>query len=128
MDRKQIVSLACQEFVNTWKADERNVDWEHLIREINAGHGTLIVERFSFKGPIRVWRTGDDWLTMARETSFDAVRDWCHSKYTSNTGTALLVDGSNGQWRTIRGNGHHSRSETVSHTWKFPRREPFLKC
>jgi len=42
----------------------------------------LIVERFSFKGPIRVWWTRDnlykmcpfpmvDWLTMARDSAFD---------------------------------------------------------
>jgi hypothetical protein len=96
------------------KADGRIIEWERFMREISAGHGTLIVERFSFKGPIRVWWTREDvyevcpyplvdWLTMARETSFDAVRDWCHKKYTSNTGSALLVDGSKEHWRTIRG-------------------------
>ncbi len=101
-------------FANSMKADGRIIDWEHFIPEITAGHGTLIVERFSFKGPIRMWWTREDvyeacpyplvdWLTMAREASFDAVRDWCHSKYTSNTGTALLVDGSKEQWRTIHG-------------------------
>ena len=92
-------------FANSMKVDGRIIDWEHFIPEINAGHGTLIVERFAFKGPIRMWWTREDvyeacpyplvdWLTMARETSFDAVRDWCHRKYTSNTGNALLVDGS----------------------------------
>jgi len=96
------------------KVDGRIIEWGRFISEVNAGHGTLIVERFSFKGPIRLWWTREDvyevcpyplvdWLTMARETSFDAVRDWCHSKYTSNTGNALLVDGSKEQWRTIRG-------------------------
>ena len=89
-------------FANSLKADGRIVDWEHFIPEITAGNGTLIVERFSFKGPIRMWWTREDvyeacpyllvdWLTMARETSFDAVRDWCHSKYTSNRGSALLA-------------------------------------
>jgi hypothetical protein len=102
-------------FANSMKADGRVIDWEHFIAEINAGHGTLIVERFSFKGPIRMWWTSEDvyeicpyplvdWLTMARETSLDAVRDWCYSKYTSNTGSALLVDGCMEQWGTIRGN------------------------
>jgi hypothetical protein len=102
-----------RQFANTMKADGRIIEWERFIPEMNAGRGTLIVERFSFKGPIRLWWTREDvyevcpyplvdWLTMARETSFDAVRDWCHSKYTSNTGSALLVDGSKKQWRTIR--------------------------
>jgi len=112
---RRVKSSRERRFANFMKADGRIVPWEHFIREINAGHGTLIVERFSFKGPIRMWWTGEnvyevcpyplvDWLTMARETSFDTVRDWCHSKYTSNTGSALLVDGSKEQWCTINGN------------------------
>lgn len=120
------------------KANGRIVVWEHFIREINAGHGTLIVERFSFKGPIRMWWTMDDvyevspyplvdWLTIASEASFDAVRDWCHSKYTSNTGSALLVDGSKKQWRTIRGKGH-SRFKRASDTLKCPRHEDCINC
>lgn len=111
---RRVTSHRERRFANSLKADGRIVDWEHFIHEINAGHGTLVVERFSFKGPVRMWWTGDDvyevcpyplvdWLTMKRETSFDAVRDWCHSKYTSKTGGALRVDGSNEQWRTIRG-------------------------
>lgn len=69
-------------FANTMKADGRIIEWERFISELNAGHGTLIVERFSFKGPIRLWWTREDvyevcpyplvdWLTMTRETSFD---------------------------------------------------------
>ncbi len=113
---RRVKSRRERRFANTMKADGRLIEWERFMTEINAGHGTLIVERFSFKGPIRLWWTREDvyevcpyplvdWLTMARETSFDAVRDWCHSQYTSNTGSALLVDGSKEQWRTIRGSG-----------------------
>jgi hypothetical protein len=97
------------------KVNGRTIDWEHFIREINEGHGTLIVERFSFKGPIRMWWTGDniyevcpyplvDWLTMARDTNFDALRGWCHNRYTGTSANALLVEGSEQQWRTICGN------------------------
>jgi len=111
---RRVKSRRERRFANTMKVDGRIIEWGRFISEVNAGHGTLIVERFSFKGPIRLWWTREDvyevcpyplvdWLTMARETSFDAVRDWCHSKYTSNTGNALLVDGSKEQWRTIRG-------------------------
>lgn len=112
---RRVISRRERRFTNSMRAVGRTVDWEHFIREIDAGHGTLIVERFSFKGPIRMWWTGDDvyelcpypsadWLTMATETSFDALRDWCRNKYTSNTGSALLVGGSKEQWRMIRGN------------------------
>lgn len=111
-------------FTHSMKAAGRLVDWEHFIRAIGDGHGTLIVERFSFKGPIRMWWTGDDvyklcpyplvdWLTMVKDTSFDAVRNWCHSMYTSSTGKALLVDGSQEQCRTIRGKGPFSFREDI---------------
>ena len=97
--------LVVVRWFNSMKAVGRIFDWEHFIGEINAGHGMLIVERFSLKGPIRMWWTEDnvydvcpyplvDWLTMAREPSFNAVRDWCRNQYTSNGGSALLVDGS----------------------------------
>ena len=113
--RRRVVAHRERQFSHFMKGSGRTMEWASFIREMNDGHGTLIVERFSFKGPIRMWWTGDDvyevcpyplvdWLTMARESRFDAVRDWCHSKYTSNTGSALLVDGSNEQWGTIRGN------------------------
>lgn len=90
------------------------MEWARFIGEMKDGHGTLIVERFSFKGPIRMWWTADniydlcpyplaDWATMVYDTDYDAVRDWCHERYTSATASALLVDGSKEQWRTIRG-------------------------
>jgi len=114
MVRRRLKSRRERRFANAMKADGRIIEWERFMTEIDAGHGTLIVERFSFKDPVRLWWTREDvyevcpyplvdWLTMARETSFDAVRDWCHSKYTSNTGSASLVDGNQEQWRTIRG-------------------------
>jgi hypothetical protein len=98
------------------KENGRTIDWARFIREIKDGHGTLIVERFSFKGPIRTWWTKDnvyevcpyplvDWFTMTKDTNFDPVRDWCYERYTSATASALLVSGSKEQWRTIRGDG-----------------------
>jgi len=112
---RRVKSRRERRFANSMKASGRIINWEHFAPEITAGRGTLIVERFSLKGPIRMWWTPEDvyevcpyplvdWLTMARETNFDAVRDWCHGKYTSNRGQALLVDGSKEQWQTIRGN------------------------
>lgn len=113
--RRRTMARREDRFRESMRLSGRVMDWPDFVRELDRGNGVFIVERFSFKGPIRMWWTGDDvyevcpyplvdWLTMARETSFDAVRDWCHSKYTSNTGSALLVEGSKEQWRTIRGN------------------------
>ena len=85
MIARRVMSRRERRFIDSMKADGR-IDWDDFIHKINASHGTLIVERFSFKGPIRMWWTGDDvyelcpyplvdWLTMSRKPSFDAVRD-----------------------------------------------------
>lgn len=90
------------------------IDWADFVTELDRENGMLVVERFSFKGPIRVWWTRDnlyetcpyplvDWLTMSMDSSFDPIRDWCHKKYTGVTGEGMLVIGAKDQWRTIRG-------------------------
>jgi hypothetical protein len=38
----------------------RTFEWQSFSRELEAGRGTLIIELFSFKGPIRRWWTADD--------------------------------------------------------------------
>lgn len=76
------------------------MEWADFIREIKDGQGTLIVERLSLKGPVRMWWTREniyevcpyplvDWLTMTMDTSFDAVRDWCYNRHTSAWSSAL---------------------------------------
>jgi hypothetical protein len=122
--------------MNSVKASGRVIDWTQFICEINNSHGTLIVERFSFKGPIRMWWIKEnvyqvcpyplvDWLTMAKERDFDVARDWCHRMYTGPTGSALLVDGSKGQWRTIRGNGPFTFQDRIRFLEVPPPRKSF---
>lgn len=112
---RRVVARRERRFADSMRVAGRTMDWERFIREINDGHGTLIVERFSLKGPIRMWWTKEnvyevcphplvDWFTLSTDTSFDPVRGWCHSRYTSGTGSGLLVDGNREQWRTVRGN------------------------
>ena len=54
----------------------RTIPWNNFIAEVDARMGTLVVERFSFKGPVRRWWTSEnvydlcpypltDWLTMS---------------------------------------------------------------
>ena len=116
MIARRVKSRRERRFAHSMKVDGRTMDWAHFIRETDERHGTLIVERFSLKGPIRIWWTEEnvyevcpyplvDWLTTAKDTNFDEVRDWCHNRYTSTVGRALLVDGNKEQWRTLRGDG-----------------------
>jgi hypothetical protein len=113
--QKAVMARRERRFTNSMKVNGRTMGWEGFIREINEGHGTLIVERFSFKGPTRMWWTRDnvyevcpsplvDWLTMTRDKGFDAVREWCHTRFTSATGNAFLILGNKDEWRTILGN------------------------
>ena len=101
-------------FAEAMKLSGRVIDWADFVRELDRGNGMLIVERFSFKGPIRFWWTRDDlyktcpyplvtWFTLAQDTEFDPVREWCNAKYTGITGESMLVSGTKDQWRTIRG-------------------------
>lgn len=113
-------------FRDAMKLRGQTMDWADFIRELDGGKGMLIVERFSFEGPIRMWWTTDnlyeicphplvDWFTMLRDAKFDPVRDWCHTNYTSSTGHALLVIGSKDQWRTIRGDGPRTFRDGVQY-------------
>src|SRR5215472_4222355 len=135
---KRVRSRRERRFTNSRKANGRTIDWAQFRLEINNDHGTLLVERFSFKGPVRMWWTADniyqvcpyplvDWFTMTMEPSFDAVRDWCHERYTSNAGSALLVNGSEEQWRTIRGKGPFSFQDGIRY-FEVPRHEDGMNC
>lgn len=100
-------------FKESMRISGRVMDWADFVCELDRGNGMLIVERFSFEGPIRLWWTRDDlyktcpyplvdWLTMTRDTTFDPMRDWFRTKHTgSTTGEAMLVAATNDQWRTI---------------------------
>jgi hypothetical protein len=129
-----------RKFSNSMRISGRTMEWARFVREMKDGHGTLIIERFSFKGPIRMWWTPDnvyeicpyplvDWLTMAKETNFDAVRDWCHEKYTSATADASLVDGSKEQWRSIRGDKLLTFQEGIRYLEvPPPRKTRYYRC
>jgi len=112
--RRRIVVRRELRFTESMRIRGRLMDWADFVRELDGGNGMLIVERFSFKGPIRVWWTDDnlyetcpyplvDWFTMAKDATFDPVRHWCRMRYTGVTGEAMLVTGTKDQWRTIQG-------------------------
>lgn len=85
------------------------------MKALDGENGTMIIERFSFKGPVRMWWASEnlyetsprplvDWITMAQDPAFDDVRNWFNTNYTGPAGQALLIRGTPEQWRTIRGN------------------------
>jgi len=72
-----------------------------------------VVERHSFKGPVRWWWTAEnvydlcpyplvDWLTMSRDAGLRQGPEWCHNRYTNvDGGQRLLVLADSTQMRSI---------------------------
>ena len=85
------------------KALGRVMEWSEFNRALEVTHGTAIIERYSFAGPVYLWWTSEnlydvcpypsvDWFAL-REESFLPFAEWCRARYTSpDTGRALLVD------------------------------------
>jgi hypothetical protein len=114
MIRRKVVARHEARFADSMRGSGRVMDWADFSSELERGNGMLIVERFSFKGPIRLWWTREnlyrtcpyplvDWLTITMDAGFDPIRDWCHTNYTGATGRAMLIIAGKDQWRTIRG-------------------------
>jgi len=88
---------------NKMRAVGRLVSWEDFRTAMDENRGTLIEERYSFKGPVRLWWVPEnfydacpyptvDWLTMCNDEEFRALAEWCRGSYTSpERGRALLV-------------------------------------
>jgi hypothetical protein len=100
-------------FQESMKRLGRTIDWAGFLHTLAERRGTLIVERFSFEGPIRMWWVQEDmkelcpyplsdWFTMLRDERFDGPRNWFAERFTGTTGKALLVIGNSEQWNSIR--------------------------
>jgi hypothetical protein len=90
----------------------RTLDWQQFIQQLYSVNGTLIVERFSFKGPIRWWWTGEnvfelcpsplaDWLSMSSDEKLRAGAEWCWTRFVGPNGEAKLVIFNRDQMRSI---------------------------
>jgi hypothetical protein len=92
-------------FKATMQASGRVMTWSDFIRALSdERRGTFIVERSSFKGPVRWWWTTEnvyeqspypiaDWLTMCIDESFCPFAEWFRDRYTNvDKGKALLVE------------------------------------
>jgi len=81
----------------------RIMEWAAFRQAIAEDKGTLIEERYSFKGPVRWWWTSEnvyeicphpivDWMTMLNSSSFRATTEWFRLRYTDpSAGRAFLV-------------------------------------
>jgi hypothetical protein len=92
-------------FATEMKAANRLVSWAEVRSHVESGHGCLISDHLSLKGPTRLWWTSDDvpavspctyvveeppGLLEAPNSEFDA---WCRSRYTNpQSGAGMLVE------------------------------------
>lgn len=92
-------------FKNTMKAAHRVMDRRDFKRALQEGRGTLIVESYSLKGPVRWWWTAESiydvcpfplvtwFMTMPNDECYRPLSEWCRREYTNcDQGRALLVD------------------------------------
>jgi hypothetical protein len=91
-------------FRRRMRAQGRMMAWTQFRGAMRAGGGTCIEEKFSAKGPVRLWWTPEavekespheikDWFTMSKGGRFVPFVEWCRRRYTDGeTGSAVLVD------------------------------------
>jgi hypothetical protein len=99
-------------FAEAMRMRGRTLDWNGLSKRLEAGQGTLIVERLSLKGPARLWWTADsiyelcphplvERLTMFNDPEFEAAAEWLTLRYTGVDGRGFLVLTTREQMRTL---------------------------
>ncbi len=86
------------------KSKGRFMSWAEFARSMRETGGTCIEERFSAKGPVRIWWTQEnvvsespheiiDWFTMRKGKRFVPFVLWCRERYTAaEGGSAILVE------------------------------------
>jgi len=91
-------------FRRRMQSQGRMMAWAEFRRAMHAGGGTCLEEKFSAKGPVRLWWTPEDvekesphemidWFTMRKGGRFVPFVEWCRQRYTDGeTGSARLVD------------------------------------
>jgi len=94
-----------RKFATQMKAANRLVSWSEVRSHVENGHGCLISDHLSYKGPVRLWRTQDDVPGVSPypyvlEESPDSLESpnseldaWCRARFTTpQSGTAVLVE------------------------------------
>jgi hypothetical protein len=92
-------------FKERMKAAGRVMDRGGFEQALLEGHGTLIIESHSLKGPFRWWWTAESvydlcpfplvtwFMSMPNDERYRPLAEWCRREYTDcDQGRALLVD------------------------------------
>lgn len=87
----------------------RAISWSEMVNSIARADGTLLIEHTGFKGAVRVWWTPEDPRSLcpfpfeeSRAESEETAR-WCVTRYTSDSGSAQLVETKGRDWTQIEG-------------------------
>lgn len=94
-------------FCAQMQARGRVIEWSECLRAMEESRGTVIIERYSMKGPVRWWWTSENFYDVCpyapieslswipQEASYRPFAEWCRQRYTSpDGGGALLVNAS----------------------------------
>jgi hypothetical protein len=118
-----------REFRTQMEAIGRVIEWSDFVQAISENRGTLIEERYSFKGPVRWWWTPEDlysmcpyptadWLTMTNDDGFGPFAEWCRQRYTSpDRGEAFFVNVRAVPTSEVRSVSSGVRSESGTARW-----------
>jgi hypothetical protein len=107
----------------------RLMTWLDFVRAMRERGGTCIEEKFTAKGPVRIWWTPEDvrrespheiidWFTMRKGRKYEPFVHWCRARYTSaDAGSAMLVDATLAPRREIYALWSECRSDAMKAQW-----------
>ena len=125
---RRIASRRERRLETEMKAKGRLLEWDQFVQTFEAGEGTVIEERRSFKR-VRGWWTPEsvhglsphpvpDWLETIRLKTFNPFSAWCHAQYTSpETGRALLIGTPAAEQKKLVGELWRKHRESASERW-----------
>jgi hypothetical protein len=111
------------------KSRGRLMTWPEFACAMHKRGGTCIEEKFTAKGPVRIWWTPEDvrrespheiidWFTMRKGRQYEPFAHWCRARYTSaEAGSAVLVDTPLVPRREIYALWSECRSDAMKAQW-----------
>ena len=111
------------------KSRGRLMTWAEFARAMHERGGTCIEEKFTARGPVRIWWTPDDvgtespheigdWFRMRKGRKYEPFVHWCRARYTSaDAGSAMLVDATRVPRRQMYTLWSECRSDAMRAQW-----------